>query len=326
MKMSYSDLLNQFERNINFVNTTDTNILSDFGNNLNQRYQMVQAKMANYITQNQYTISTVAGTQYYDYPLGIMNIEDVVITVGSVNYPQQIINSQHNWNILNAILVQASAIPQFIFPRSPFLPATGGGGFGIWPIPQSVYTVTFYQHYRDRNLSIADYTDGTIGVTNGSATITGSGTTFIKPMVGRFIQITDTSNDGFGYWYLISGFTDATHMSMTPQWQGTTGSSLTYRIGQCPILPDEGHIILCDGATADFYGGLRKDNNANTYWNNKFWTGDPQNSNRGEGDTKIAGGLLGLMSRYSERNNPRLINRSPRMNPLNYQVWAVTLS
>lgn len=326
MKLSYTDILNQFLRNINLVGSVDTNILADFNANLGNRYQMMQAKLANYITQNQYTLSTVAGTQYYDYPLGIMNIEDVVITVGSVNYPQQIINSQANWNTLNAIQVQASAIPQFIFPRSPYIPAASGGGFGIWPIPQDTYTITFYQHGRTRNLTIPDYTTGTVTMTNGSGTITGSGTTFTAPMVGRFIQVTSSSNDGFGYWYLISGYTSATVLTMVPTWQGTTGASLAYRIGEIPALPDEGHIVLVDGVTADFYGGARKDQVSNAWWMNRFWTGDPNNLDRTEGGTKIAGGLIGLMNRYGERNNPRIINRRPNLSPLQYQVWATTLS
>ena len=326
MKLSYTDLQAQFLRNINFVGSLDTNIIADFNLNLGNRYQLIQAKLANYITQNQTTLSTVANQQYYDYPLGIMDIENVVVTVGNVNYPCDVINSQYNWNILNAIQIQASAIPQFIFPRSPYLPAASGGGFGIWPVPQAVYTVTFYQHGRTRNLSVDDYTTGTVSLTNGSGTITGSGTTFISPMVGRFLQVTDVTNPGYGYWYLISGYSSATSLSMVPTWQGTTGSGLTYRIGEVPNLPDEGNIILCDGATADFFGGIRLDVTKFTWWNNKFWTGDPNNAARDEGNVDIAGGLIGMMNRYAERNNPRLIQTKPKLSPLNYQVWATTLS
>lgn len=326
MKMSFTDLENQFLRNVNFVGTSDPNILADFSQNLGNRYQLIQSKLANYITQNQITSSTVANQQYYDYPLGIMNIENVVVTVGSVNYPCEVINSQYNWNILNAIQIQASAIPQFIFPRSPYLAATNGGGYGIWPVPQDIYTVTFYQHYRTRNLSVDDYTDGTISVTNGSNTVTGVGTAFTKPMEGRFLQVTDTTSDGFGYWYLINTKTDATHLQIIPTWNGSTGSTLAYRIGEVPTIPEEANITLCDGATADFYGGIRMDLTKYTFWNSKFWTGDGNNASRDEGNTNISGGLIGLMNRYAERNNPRLIQTKPKLSPLNYQVWATTLS
>jgi hypothetical protein len=63
-----------------------------------------------------------------------------------------------------------------------------------------------------------------------------------------------------------------------------------------------------------------------TAWNNKFWTGDMNNTNRDEGNVDIAGGLIGLINRYADRNNERIINRRPRLNPLSYQVWATRLS
>lgn len=325
--MTYTDLLEQFKRNIGFTGgTLDSTIEADFQNNLAQRYFLVQSKLKNYITQNTYTQATVANQQYYDYPLAFMNVEDVVVTVGSVNYPLTVINSQHNWDILNAIQIQASAIPQFIFPRSPYLGKDQGGGYGIWPIPQAIYTITFNQHYRDRGLNIADYTTGTVALTNDSPTITGSGTTFTRPMVGRYLEITDQSNNGYGYQYLITGWTSTTVLTMAPNFQGTTGSGFTYRIGQQPALPLEAHILLVDGATADYYGGMRKDPVSNVYFNNKFWTGDGNNAQREQGSSKIAGGLLGLMTRYAERNNDHLIQRRPRLSPLNYQVWATTLS
>lgn len=287
---------------------------------------MVQAKLSNYITQDENTAVTVANQQYYNYPLGIMNIENVVITVGNVRYPLTVINNQYNWNILNAIQIQASAIPQFIFPRSPYLSAENGGGYGIWPIPQDEYTITFYKHYRNRDLNIADYDTGTISVTADDGTVTGSGTTFTAAMVGRFLQVTSASSPGQGYWYLVSEYTSATSLEIVPVWAAATASGLSYRIGQVPTIPDEGHIILCDGATADYYAGLRKDKDANIWWENRFWTGDGNNTNREEGTGKIAGGLLGLVTRYSDRNNERLIQRKPKLSPLNYQVWATELS
>ena len=327
MKMTYTDIKNQFLRNIGYPGSTDTNLLADFSNNLGQRYQMVMAKLANYMTQNTTTMETVIDQQYYDYPLGIMNIEDVVIQVGNVNYPLDIINSQHNWDLLNAIQVQASAIPQFIFPRSPYLTKEQGGGFGIWPIPQQENDITFNKHYRDRDLSIADYTTGTVSVTSDDSEIVGAGgATFTAAMVGRWFQVTSETNTGQGYWYLISAFVDATHLTIVPAFVGATGSGLTYRIGQVPLIPDEGHIILADGVTSDFFGGPRKDYDSMKVWNNRFWTGDPSNQNREEGDPRIVGGMIGLVNRYANRNNERIINRRPRLNPLAYQVWATTLS
>lgn len=306
--------------------TTDTNILADFAANLNNRYQMIVARLKNYQVQNNATASTVAGTQYYDYPLGITDIDDVVVTVGNVNYPLEVINSQHNWDLLNAIQIQAAAVPQFIFPRSPYLSAAGGGGYGIWPIPQQTNTITFYYHFRDRGLSIDDYLGGTVQVTNASGAVVGTSTSFTSAMVGRSFTVTDTTNTGWGYWYLVTAYGSATGVTIIPTWQGANGSGLTYRICQVPLLPEEAHVILVDGATADFYMGMRKDLATATWFNNKFWTGDGNNNNRDEGTGRIPSGLIGLIDAYNDRNNVHIVNRRPRINPLSYKIWATRLS
>lgn len=326
MRLSYTDLKNQFLRNINMVDTTNTSILSDFNANLNNRYQMVLARLKNYQVQTNASMSTVAAQQYYDYPVSLTNIDDVVVTVGSVNYPLTVINSQHNWDLLNAIQISSASVPQFIFPRSPYLGYARGGGFGIWPIPQDTNTITFYYHYRDRGLSVDDYTDGTIAFTSGSGVITGTSTTFTPAMVGRSFQITTTSNVGYGYWYLVSAYSSATSITVVPVISTATSSGLAYRIAQTPLLPEEGHIVLADGVTADFYAGMRKDIETATWFNNKFWTGDGNNPDRDAGKGRIYGGLLGLVEAYNERNDERLINRKPQTNPLVYQAFATSLS
>lgn len=327
MRQTYTDLKQQFLRNINLSGATNTTtVLADFNANLGSRYQLVIAKLRNFHLQKATTIPTVAGQQYYEYPLGLTNIETVVVTVGSVNYPLDVINSQNNWDVLNAVQVSASAVPQFFLPRSPQITRTGGGGFGIWPIPQDVYTITFNYHYRDRNLTIEDYTAGSVNLTSASTTVTGVGTTFTPAMVGRWFSVTDPTSTGQGFWYLVSGYVSATSLTIYKAWEGATATGLTYRIGETPLIPEEGHRILADGATADFYGGMRKDKDSNAWFNNLFYTGDPQNSSREEGDPKIVGGLTGLINRYADRSTEHLVQRGRNMNPLNYQVWATHLS
>ena len=284
MRLTYTDLLAQHLRNIGKQGSTDTTLITDFQNNLAQRYQMV-----------------------------------LVITVGSVNYPLTVISSQHSWDVLNAIQIQPSAIPQFIFPRR--------DDFGIWPIPQDAYSITFNYYIRDRSLLVDDYTTGTVVATAGSTTITGTTTTFTAGMVGRWFTITDTANPDYGYWYRISGYSSATSLALENGWQGTTiSSATTYKIGQCPEIPEEGHVMLVDGTTADFYAGIRADIEKATWFDNKFWTGQGNNSNRKIGDDTIKGGLIGLMNRYSSRDNKSLVNRQPKIWPPNFKVWGSTIS
>lgn len=71
----------------------------------------------------------------------------------------------------------------------------------------------------------ADYTTGTIQVTNGSTAVVGTGTTFAAGMVGKMIRVgTDNA------FYRIAVFTDATHITLASNYTGTGGSGQTYTI------------------------------------------------------------------------------------------------
>lgn len=318
MKQSYSDIRNQFLRNIGKAGSTDTNILADFNNNLSQRYQMVMAKMKDYMTQQTVTGSTVASQQYYAYPKNIVNVETIVVTVGGVNYPLTLVNAQHKWNQFNAIPIQPSAIPQFFFPRT--------SDFGIWPIPQAAYPITLNYHLRDRNLSVDDYTTGTIAINNGATTVTGSGTTFTEAMVGRWLVVTDTTKPGQGYWYLINGYTSVGVITLNQSWQDNSITGATYRICEVPLIPEEGHQILVDGVTADFYSGFKDDLTQATWFNNKFWTGDGQNPSRRIGDKSVIAGLIGMINYYQDRNQSAIVRRGLKVNPWWSIQWGSTIS
>ena len=316
--LTYSDLKSQFLRNINLVGSTDANILADFNANLGSRYQLIFAKLQNYKTQQQFTASTVANQQYYGLPPQTVNIDSVVITVGAVNYPMQIINSQYNWDQLNAILIQASARPQFIFPRK--------DDFGVWPIPQAVYTITFNQWSKDRNMLVDDYNTGTVQVVSGSTSVVGTNTVWTAGMVGRWLQITDTSVNGEGYFYRISAVGSPTTLTLSNSFFGDSNTGLIYRIGEVPEIPEEGHTILCDGVTADYYSGMRKDIASATWFNNKFYTGDGNNNSRNPMENTINGGLIGMSKTWQNRSRKTVIKRKPHLNPLSQKSWATSLS
>lgn len=269
------------------------------------------AELSLYQTQGQATASTVASQQYYHNPVGFGQIETGTVTVGSIAYPLRPIDSQLTWDQMNQTLISTSAIPQFFFQRR--------DDWGIWPIPQAVYTITLNYTLRDRNLVTADYTTGTVTVTNNSQTLTGSGTTFTTAMIGRWFA---TDNDR--YWYRISGYTSATVLTLETSFEGTTGASQTYRIGESPEIPEEGHELLSTGPTADWYAGPRGDITKATWWNNVFWTGDGNNNDRTSRDIK--GGLIGLKRRYDTRSNSGIVRRKPYRGNVNDKLFATVIS
>ncbi len=320
MRITYTGLLNQYIRNIGIKSTDPnyTSVVADFNQNLGARYQMILAKMANYRTQKQLTSNTAVNQQYYSFPVGMVNFETVTVAVGSITYPMTVINNQFTWDSLNSIPFQPTTFPRFIFPRL--------DDFGIWPIPQGVYPITFNYHFRDRNLSVADYITGTIGVTNGAATIVGSGTTFTAAMAGRWFSVTDPTESGQGYWYRVLSYQSATGLTLYSPWQGTTGTGFTYVIGETPEIPEEMHIALAHGVTADFFANVKNDEASAARWENRFWTGDPSNASRNFGDSNVIGGLIGGMAKYEDRNESRLIDRKPQLGPLTEKAFAITLS
>lgn len=71
----------------------------------------------------------------------------------------------------------------------------------------------------------ADYSTGTIEVTNGSTAVVGTGTTFTAGMVGKMIRV--ATDNAF---YRIATFTDSTHIALSSNYAGSTGSGKTYTI------------------------------------------------------------------------------------------------
>jgi len=319
MKLTRTDLKNKYLINIGKQGAVDTTLIADFNMNLSQRYQMVLSHLQDYQTQKTVTTSSVAAQQYYHYPLGITKIDNVYATINNVKYPLETVNSQLTWNIFNAIQIQPSVFPRFIFPRR--------DDFGIWPIPQTVYTITFSSFIRDRDLLVDDYTTGTVTIDNGSATLVGIGTAWTAAMVGRFFQVTDTANADYNWWYRISGYNTAQSLTLENSWQGTTiAAGVAYRIGQCPEIPEEGHIMLVDGVTADYYSGIRADVDKGTAWNNRFWTGDMNNNTRKLGDDNIKGGLIGLVNKYADRDNHALVTRRKNVWTPASRVWGYSIT
>lgn len=67
------------------------------------------------------------------------------------------------------------------------------------------------------------YNTGTVSVTNGSATVTGSGTTFTSGMVGRSFRIDERL-------YVVNAFNSTTEIEIQPPYEGSTASGQSYEI------------------------------------------------------------------------------------------------
>lgn len=254
---------------------------------------MLQAEIRSYIQQESDTVLTVASQQYYQYPPQFYPpIESATWTVSSVAYPLQVVDSQAKWNQINEIDFSGTTVPQFIFPRR--------DDFGLYPIPSTASeTVTLVSSLADRDMTAEDYTTGTVTLTNADATVTGAGTTFTAAMVGRWFQATTDQ-----YWYRVDSFTNATSIELERVFDGTTGATLAYTLGETPELPPEMHELIPHGAAAQFFT-VRKDFQSAQHHLNymKYGTYAPNAD-----DMRIPrGGLLGAIRKYAKRDNSAMV-------------------
>lgn len=174
MRQLFGQLVQTTQDYITDDSTSSKTSLSDtqtfIKKELNKANTLVFSKLPNHLTQRTQTASTVADQQFYHLPPDFGTLEAATLTVGGINYPLQVVQSYENWNVMNQVSSSGSTLPQFIFPRR--------DDFGIYPIPSAVNTITFTYNLSQKELTADDYSDSTISLTNGDATVTGSGTVF----------------------------------------------------------------------------------------------------------------------------------------------------
>ena len=183
-------------------------------------------------------------------PQYIDRVSSLYVTVGTYNYSPKECPSREMWDRLNMTTV-TSDIPTWWYVYN--------GKLGLFPrqsTASNIITINSKQLARD--LTVTDYTTGGIlTAVNGSATITGTGTTFTQSMVGRWLRITesDTANKGDGYWYQIASYTSATVITLMRPYQGTaiTTGNAAYTISQCSLMPEQYQDLPIYGALRTYY-------------------------------------------------------------------------
>jgi hypothetical protein len=136
-------------------------------------------------------------------------------TEGVINGAMSVFGFAKNNNIFQS--VAGTGTPTLLYK-----PGVAGAGNGMI-IDQKNRLLYAMERYLGMYDGSIDYTTGTIAVTNGSNAVVGSGTTFTAGMVDRRIVIG-------GVWYTISAFTDATHITLSTNFTGSTASGLSYAI------------------------------------------------------------------------------------------------
>lgn len=295
----------------NYTRDDTAGALTFLKKELNNAQRFIFGYLQKYIDRKTQTASTVADQQFYHWPPDFGTVEQVMVTIGSVDYVLESISSLIKWRQINAITFSGSATPSFYFPRR--------DDFGIYPTPTTAdWTITMDYHYRLADLTQDDVTGGTVTVTNDSQTVAGSSTSFTSAMIGRWFQSLD------GLFYRVSAVGSTTSLTLESVYEGLTAAGETYLIGESPEIPPELHELLPYRAASLYFAGYRRDLEAAKYFENLFWTGDASMASRER--RQAQGGLIGAKSRYSRVSSSSIVRRRKRLDPFRTRIFGTTIS
>lgn len=188
-----------------------------------------------FFNERTYTTVTVAQQQAYRVPFNIKQAINVTVAIGSTLWQPVECASRKQFDALNVIPFY-NDFPQFYYIYN--------GELLLWPTPASSSNViTVHYKVRLRDLSMADTTTGTVAATNGSTTITGTGTAFKEWMEQQgWIRIDSSTTDaanGDGQWYEIDAVASSTSLTLKNAYTGSNATGASFTIGQVPILPED---------------------------------------------------------------------------------------
>lgn len=199
-----------------------------------------------YFTRRAKTANIVEAQQYYQLPPDCIRVIKVRAKQSSSDnrYPLRQVASEDSWDALNTTN-QTGDWATYYFTR-------GSDEIGIYPTPSTNITAGLSIAYevRDKDLTQADYSEGTITLTQGSTAVTGASTTFTQSMIGRVLKVTDGTD---GYWYRVASYTSATSITLEEPFIGLSGSAKTYKLGESFLFPEEYHDAPVDFALSRFY-------------------------------------------------------------------------
>lgn len=235
---------------------TQTNIRQD----IIQGLSLFKNAARRYWTRKQIQANLVVSQQDYQLPADFVRTTEVTITANGIVYPLVEVPSEHIWNELNVIPAVTIYIPTKYFIK-------GFNVVSIWPAPSTTNVGTLNVSYEPRvpDYSLADVT-GTASVSNGSATITDSGTSFSPSMVNQWFTVTDGTG---GNWYQIAAVPNNNTLTLANFYQDQTKGAATYLIGACSDIPEDYQMGFVYYAAAQFFA-KRKDINQTAFYDTKF--------------------------------------------------------
>lgn len=200
------------------------------------------------------TSVNIGGVQEYRLPADYSKLKTETLTIGNLKWTPTEILTREEWDNLNVFPYYAD-IPSNFFIYNNKL--------NIWPIPSTTGNIiTFNYKRRIPDLSIADYSTGTVSVANGGVTVTGVATVWTTTTnivsESRWIQFAQPTGDNL--WYQVQSVDSATSLTLYQPYQGiTVTNSATYTLGQMPVLNEDFQDMLVYGALMVYFSTIVSD-------------------------------------------------------------------
>lgn len=225
--------------------STNATTLVQLKEDINIGYKRFNNALSRYFTRRQGFASLAANQQYYQTPVDSIRVGHVSV-VWSVNYevPLQQVRSEEEWRRMN--IVPQSGLPTHYF-------VYGSNQIGLWPKPSQAVTngLRYVYQPQDIDLTKDDYTTGTVAITSGSTTVTGSSTVWTSALHSdNYLQVTNGTD---GNWYEVDTVAGNTSLTLVTPFAGATVSGVTYKLGQLFIFPGEYDDVPVDYALSRYF-------------------------------------------------------------------------
>jgi len=211
---------------------------------------------------------TVANQQTYQIPNKYRKLIDLYFYSGSgvssdTIYAPEMVFDPTKWKRILQYRLGTGDVPYYIYVENT--------SFKVQPIPStSGILITLRGRLQLKPLTIADVTNLTVtSIANGGTALVMSGGMTLD-MVGRYIQITETTaaNGGDGMFYEIGSYTSATQVTLTKPYEGTSivAGTAACVIGQVPIVPSAYQPAIIYRSAALYWQKQKDLAQAKTYW------------------------------------------------------------
>lgn len=242
--LTYTQSYTKFQTISGSTNATD---LVQAKQDINIGYKRFNAAIARYFTRKQAFTNLVADQQYYQIPVDAIRVSSVTINLSgsTLQFPLTQIRNEDEWRSMNIFPYSSSYIKYYF--------VYGNDQIGLFPIPSTAVTngLRYVYQPQDVDLTKDDYSTGTVAVSNGGVTVTGTNTAWTNALVGgMYFQVTNGTD---GNWYEILSVNSTTQITLKTPYVGSTVSGVSYNIGQMFIFPGEYDDVPIDYALYRFW-------------------------------------------------------------------------